>query len=96
MNVNLELKPLQWSNSQACLYCNDEWVLVYSFTGDESCGNIEATFELANCPKLCDKYRIKSRHTSFFNNTFSTEQELKDACEAHYREFMLKAFLQAI
>lgn len=93
MEVSLELKPIQWSCSQGSLYCEGEWILVYSVT--DNYNKIDAQCHLVDCPKLMEKYKLVSDVRGGFGN-FESIEEAQQVCEAHFRELMLKAFLQPV
>ncbi len=93
MEVNLELKPISWSDTQGSLYCDGDWILLYSIW--ERGNEIDAQCHLVDCPKLRDKYKLVENSDYGFGN-FETTEEARKACEDHYRELMLKAFLQPV
>jgi len=98
MEVNLELKPIQWSDFQGSLYCEKEWVLLYSISDSYHVGRWEAKSELTDCTELCKKHHIKTKFESFIpdEELFDSREDAIKACEAHHRELMLKAFLQPV
>jgi len=101
MEVNLELKPIKWSRvgssesyfSQGILFCDKDQILLYTIDGYEQ--NLKAECHLTSCIELDRKYKLSDRH-SFEPDSFKTMEEATKACEAHYRELMLKAFLQPV
>jgi hypothetical protein len=96
MEVNLELKPIQWGPCQeGYLHCGEDWILLYS-VNDTNNDQWEATFELTCCTKLSKKHKLKSKHESYTETYFDSREEAVKACEAHYRELMLTAFLQPV
>lgn len=91
MEVNLELKPIQWTDTQGSLYCDKEWILVYSI--NDINGLMDAQCYLVDCPNLTEKHKLVRDMGAGFG-TFESIEEAQKACEAHFRELMLKAFLQ--
>ncbi len=101
MEVNLELKPIIWSRSgrsesywsQGILFCDKDQILLYIIDGYEN--QLKAVCNLTSCIELDRKHKISDRHSTGIGN-FKTMEEATKACEAHYRELMLKASLQSV
>jgi len=91
MQVDLELKPIEWSSTQGCTYVNDEWILLYQLNDQ----NFSAECVFIKCSKLDAKHGL-CRDIRYETGEFLTMEEAKQACEAHFRELMLKAFLQVV
>ncbi len=97
MDVKLELRPIEWTGSQGSTGVDDEWILLYSISdGPEYNTRYQVLCELVDCPKLAEKYGLKTKHAFSNPEGFETLKGVKCACEAHYRELMLKAFVQAV
>lgn len=97
MKVDLELKPLHWTDNQGSLDCDGEWILVYGLRClDEGSGikSYDAQCYLVDsCPKLMEKHGL-IRDVRCGGGSFESIEEVQKACNAHFRELMLKAFLQ--
>jgi hypothetical protein len=101
MEVNIELKPITWSNTQGSLYCDDDWILMYElYEIPYNSGKYNAIFSLLEKSRyrLNEKYKLKSfRDEAMYQEAcFENKDEAINACNAHYRELMLKAFLQVV
>jgi len=97
MEVGLELRPIQWTSSQGSIYVDGEWILLYSLNEYQMC----ASCDLVKCSNLDRKYRLSRDHRYPDCNSegtfmFDSVEEMKEACEKHFRELMLKGFLQVI
>lgn len=93
MNVNLELKKLQWSSTQASLYCDDEWILMYQIHDS----TFAAECCLVHLDKLDQKHGlVRDMRYNTSLEIFENFEEAQAACEAHFRELMLKGFLQIV
>jgi hypothetical protein len=101
MDVNLEIKPLKWNGSQGSLYYNDIWILVYElFEIPYQSGKHNAVCLLlgGSVCELNEKYKLKSSRDQAMNYEacFETHEKVVNACNSHYRELMLKVFLQVV
>lgn len=91
MDVNLEIRSLKWFDNQAFLRCGADLLLIYEI--DNQWEKMQANCRIIDCHELNEKHGFT---VDYAKADFDSLEQAQKACNAHFRELMLKVFLQAV
>ena len=71
MEVDVEIRPLQWHGNQGSLYCGQDWILAYKI--DDRYTPIQAECCFVDC------YNLNLKHGINIHGGFDTVEEAQKA-----------------